>query len=193
MRYRLSILITIILITAFACQTNYVPKPAGYYRIDFPEKEYKKFDTTFPYSFEYPVYSFIVPDTSKIAEPYWINIVYPDFHAQLHISYKSIHGNLATYLEDAHTLVNKHIQKANAIVQREYIDETNKVYGLVYEIKGSDAASPCQFYLTDSTNSFMRAALYFDLIPNNDSLRPVIDFLKQDIDHMISTFRWKKK
>lgn len=193
MRYRLSILTTIILITAFACQTNYVPKPAGYYRIDFPEKEYKKFDTTFPYSFEYPVYSFIVPDTSKIAEPYWINIVYPDFHAQLHISYKSIHGNLATYLEDAHTLVNKHIQKANAIVQREYIDETNKVYGLVYEIKGSDAASPCQFYLTDSTNSFMRAALYFDLIPNNDSLRPVIDFLKQDIDHMISTFRWKKK
>lgn len=193
MRYRLSILTTIILITAFACQTNYVPKPAGYYRIDFPEKEYKKFDTTFPYSFEYPVYSFIVPDTSKIAEPYWINIVYPDFHAQLHISYKSIHGNLATYLEDAHMLVNKHIQKANAIVQREYIDETNKVYGLVYEIKGSDAASPCQFYLTDSTNSFMRAALYFDLIPNNDSLRPVIDFLKQDIDHMISTFRWKKK
>ena len=169
-----------------------MPKPRGYFRIDLPPKEYKRFDTTFPYSFEYPVYSKIVDDNSKLAEPFWINIVYLPFNAQLHLSYKVIRNNLINYLEDSRTLVNKHIPKANAISQREFIDADAKVYGLVYEIKGADAASPYQFYVTDSITNFMRGALYFDLVPNNDSLAPVIEFLKADIEHMIATFRWKK-
>jgi gliding motility-associated lipoprotein GldD len=169
-----------------------MPKPRGYFRIDFPKKEYQAFDTTFPFTFEYPKYATISPDNSKLAEKYWINIVYIPFHAQLHISYKVIDNNLATYLEDVHTLVDKHIPKANAISQREYMNQQEKVYGLVYDIKGSDAASACQFYLTDSTSKFVRGALYFNLVPNNDSLAPVISFLKSDIEHMITTFKWKK-
>jgi gliding motility-associated lipoprotein GldD len=169
-----------------------MPKPHGYFRIDLPQKEYKKFDTTFPYTFEYPVYSRIVNDGSKLAEPYWINVVYLPFHAQLHLSYKMIHNNLQKYLEDSRTLVNKHIPKANAISPREFVDTEARVYGLVYEIKGVDAASPYQFYVTDSISNFVRGALYFDLVPNNDSLAPVIDFLRADIEHMISTFRWKQ-
>jgi len=176
----------------FSCQDSYVPKPRGYYRIDFPGKEYRLFDTIFPYTFEYPVYAKIVRDSSRMAEPYWINIVYYPYNAQLHISYKTINKNLASYLDDAHTLVNKHIPKANAISQREYADPAEKVFGLVYEISGSDAASTYQFYLTDSTRNFIRGALYFDLVPNNDSLAPVIDFLKKDVEHMITTFRWKR-
>ena len=168
-----------------------MPKPRGYFRIDLPPKDYHTFDTTFPFTFEYPGYATIFPDNSRLAERYWINIAYTPFHAQLHISYKIIDQNLATYLEDVHTLVDKHIPKANAISQREFINKQEKVYGLVYDIKGSDAASACQFYLTDSTAKFVRGALYFNLVPNNDSLAPVISFLKSDIEHMINTFRWK--
>lgn len=174
-----------------SCGDNYVPKPRGYFRIDFPKKEYRVFDTAFPYTFEYPVYSRIIADKSSLAEPYWINIVYPSFHAQLHVSYKVIRGDLKNYLEDSRTLVNKHIPKASSISQREFEDPVNKVYGLVYIIKGSEAASAYQFYLTDSTRNFLRGALYFNLVPNNDSLAPVIDFLEADIEHMVSTFRWK--
>lgn len=191
-RLLLKSLLFIIFITWISsCGSNYIPKPRGYYRIDFPEKKYQRFESGFPYSFEYPVYARIVPDSSKMAEPYWINIVFPDFKAQLHLSYKPVKNNLATYLNDAHTLVNKHIQKANAISQQEFANPAQKVYGLVYEISGSDAASVYQFYATDSTRNFVRGALYFDLVPNNDSLRPVIDFLKKDIEHLINTFEWK--
>jgi len=175
-----------------ACSGDYMPKPRGYFRIDLPKKEYRVFDTTFPFTFEYPSYATISRDSSRLVEPYWINLVYKPFHAQLHISYKQVHNNLPVYLEDAHTLVNKHIPKANAISQKEFANAGDKVYGLLYEIKGSDAASTCQFYLTDSLHHFVRAALYFNLVPNNDSLAPVIDYLKSDIEHMINTFRWKK-
>ena len=175
-----------------SCHDSYTPKPRGYFRIDLPSHEYRMFDTTFPYSFEYPVYAGIYPDYSKIAEPFWINIRFVKFKATLHLSYKPVKGNLAEYLNDAHTMVNKHIPKANAITQREFIDREKQVYGLEYDIRGADAASPYQFYLTDSTTNFIRGALYFDVVPNNDSLSPVIDFLKTDVQYMISTFRWKQ-
>lgn len=180
----------LVLLLASSCSSDYTPKPRGYFRIDLPDHEYRQFDTTFPYSFEYPIYAAIYPDTSGLAEPYWINISYPAYNAQLHISYKEIHDNLVKYLEDSHTLVNKHIPKANAITQQQFMNKEGGVYGLTFSIRGTEAASPYQFYLTDSLSRFVRGALYFNIVPNNDSLAPVIDFLKQDIDHMISTFRW---
>jgi gliding motility-associated lipoprotein GldD len=191
MNFKVYYFLAVVTLLTASCGEDYVPKPRGYFRIDFPKKEYYKFDNNFPYAFEYPVYSKIVRDSSSLAEPYWINIVYNSFHAQLHITYRVINGNLKKYLEDSRTLVNKHIPKANSIIQREFVDPVNKVYGLVYNINGADAASTIQFYLTDSTSNFLRGALYFDLVPNNDSLSPVIDFLKADIEHLITTFRWK--
>ena len=190
MRFLLFFFLLFLLVTS--CTDNYTPKPRGYYRIDLPEQKYQIFDSTFPFSFEYPVYADISADSSKMAEPYWINIRYKPFHATLHFSYKVIDKNLAKYLNDAHTLVNKHIPKANAITQREFVDRAHHIYGLVYDIRGADAASSYQFYLTDSISKFVRGALYFNMVPNNDSLAPVIDFLKGDIEHMINTFRWKK-
>jgi gliding motility-associated lipoprotein GldD len=184
--------VVLLLLTFAACTSDFTPKPRGYFRIDLPKKSYRVFDTCFPYTFEYPVYARVMPDSSRMTEPYWINILYSPYHAQLHFSYKVIKDNLKQYLEDSRTLVNKHIPKANAIEQKEYINPGNRVYGLVYEIKGSDAASTYQFYLTDSVSKFVRGALYFNLVPNNDSLEPVIAYLKQDIQHMIDTFRWKE-
>ncbi len=186
------ILFAVVSFLAGACDSGYTPKPRGYFRIDLPQRDYRMFDTTFPFSFEYPVYATIIPDNSKISEPYWINIRYNQFHATLHLSYKVVRGNLPQYLEDSRTLVNKHIQKASAITQREFSNPDHRVFGLVYEIRGPDAASSYQFYVTDSLSEFVRGALYFSLVPNNDSLAPVIGFLKNDIDHLISTFRWKK-
>lgn len=186
------VIICLFILPAVSCSEGYTPKPRGYFRIDLPEHSYKVFDSTFPYKFEMPVYAEISVDSSKMAEPFWINIRYSRFNATLHVSYKIIKGNFDKYLNDAHTLVNKHIPKANAISQRAFSDPVNRVYGLAYDIRGADAASPYQFYLTDSISSFVRGALYFNHIPNNDSLAPVIEFLKRDMEHMIGTFRWKK-
>ncbi len=176
-----------------SCGNDYYPKPRGYMRIDLPQKEYVKFDTTYPFTFEYPVYSKFVPDTDVNAEPYWFNIDFPQFNGQLNVSYKPINNNVVKYLEDTRTLVMKHIPKANAIESKQFIDKKNNIFGLTYSISGTEAASPFQFYLTDSTKNFVRGALYFNTVPNNDSLAPVIDFLKQDIIHMIETFRWENE
>jgi gliding motility-associated lipoprotein GldD len=191
--FTLPVVLLLLILLILSCSESYTPRPRGYYRIDFPVRNYQLFDTAFPFAFQFPVYASITPDTSRLAEPYWININYPGFHATLHMSYKPVHGNLARLLDDAHTLVNKHIPKANAITQREYADPERHVFGLIYNIRGADAASAVQFYLTDSTQHFVRGALYFNMVPNNDSLAPVIDFLSVDLEHMINTFRWKNQ
>lgn len=182
-----------VLLIITSCSDSYTPKPRGFFRIDLPRHVYRGMDSTLPYTFEYPVYASIQADSNKYAEPFWINIWFPRFKATLHISYKAVHSNLASYLDDSHTLVNKHIPKASSITQREFIDVEKNVYGLEYVIRGADAASPYQFYLTDSTRNFVRGALYFNVVPNNDSLSPVIDFLVADIQHLIGTFHWKNQ
>lgn len=175
--------------------SDYIPKPRGYFRIELPEKKYKTFDTTFPYSFEYPVYSIIRPDVNENAEPYWINLEFPAFKGTLHLSYKPVTNDsiLYQYFEDARSFANKHIAKADDIEPKAIIDDKNQVYGLIYDITGTGVASTYQFCVTDSTTNFLRGALYFNILPNNDSLSPVIDFIKADIDHMIQTLHWKKK
>ena len=175
-----------------ACGDSPVPKPRGSFRIDMPEKAYRPFDTNFPYAFEYPVYAEITPDPYAPEEPYWINVNFPDFRGQLHMSYKIVDDtNLLGYLEDSRNFVIKHIPKASAINDSLIYDMDRTLYGIFYEIKGVGAASPFQFFVTDSTSHFVRGALYFTVRPNNDSLAPVIDFLEKDIDRMLRTFRWK--
>ena len=174
-----------------SCGNDPVPKPRGYFRIALPEHHYIKFDSTFPYRFEYPEYANITGDPFAPEEPYWININFPAFKGKLHLSYKEVNnGNLVEYLEDSRKFVLKHIPKANSIEDSLIMDRKRKIFGLYYEIHGGNAASPVQFFVTDSSKHFVRGALYFNVRPNNDSLRPVIDFLKNDIVHLINTFQW---
>ncbi len=175
----------------FSCNSHYTPKPRGYFRIDMPRHQYRTFDSTFPYRFDYPTYAHITDDRNAPRQKYWIDIRYPQYKATLHISYKVVHHNLRKYLEDSRKLVTKHIAKASAINDSLVIDPGRELYGMTYDIEGNNVASPYQFILTDSSRNFLRGALYFYVIPNNDSLEPVIQFIKDDIRHLIKTFHWK--
>lgn len=188
---KLSYFLTLILFLTFSCKQDYIPKPHGYFRIDFPEKNYHQIDSAaLPYKFDVPDYSKVVPDNDRLAEPYWINLKIPDHKAEVHLSYKKVQNNLAKLLEDSRTLAYKHSIKADAINERIFVNSEKKVYGTIYLIDGN-AASPLQFYLTDSTRNFLRGALYIREVPNIDSLRPVIDFLTPDVIRLIETTEWK--
>ncbi len=176
-----------------SCTQNYTPLPSGYFRIDLPEHRYQLSDTMFPYYFEYPEYARLQSLSHNPNQEYWVNILYPQFKATIYLSYKKVDGNLITYLEDAYTLVSKHIPKADAINDSLIVDNERNIFGLTYKIEGSGAASPYQFFVTDSASHFLRGALYFDIVPNNDSLEPVIEFITDDIEHLINTLEWNNK
>ena len=183
----------IIACIAISCdrQSAYLPKPRGYFRIDLPEKAYTKVDTIERYSFECPQYALVTPDPYSPDEKNWVNIEMPQFKGSIHLTHKPVNGNLGEYLEDVHTMVTKHLQKANGMRDSLIVNKEHQVYGLFIEMDGKGVATPMQFYLTDSTKNFVRGALYFNFKPDNDSMQPVINFIRQDLDHLIETFEWK--
>lgn len=168
----------------------FIPKPKGYFRIDFPKKEYRVYDSLCPYSFEIPTYAFINNDKHLGADPCWLNINFPKYNAQIHLSYKVVTNNIDSLFSQSRDFVVKHQVKSTGIDETVIIRDSAKVYGLVYDISGN-SASNVQFYLTDSTHHFMRGALYFNSVPNIDSLKIVVDYLRLDILQMIKTFKWK--
>ncbi len=167
------------------------PKPRAYFRLTFPEKKYVMYDSVCPFKFEMPVYAKMVKDPHPGAEPCWLNLDFPTLNATVHLSYESVNAtNLGSYLQNTYELVSKHEIKASRIQDEVVSKDKQKVYGLIYDIDGN-AASRIQFFLTDSTSNFIRGALYFNAVPNSDSIKPCVDFIKKDIYHMIETFEWK--
>jgi hypothetical protein len=39
---------------------------------------------------------------------------------------------------------------------------------------------------------FLRASLYFNMAPHNDSLEPVIEGIEKDLKHLVKTLEWKE-
>lgn len=180
----------LMLLLVISCREHTIPKPRGFFRIDFPEKKYRLYDTLCPFVFEYPVYGKISYETGDNPEPCWFNLIFPSYRATLHFSYKRILNNLPEIIKEANDFVYSHSIRADAITEQPWFNSNNKVYGIVYDIKG-DAASVLQFILTDSCNHFLRGALYFSAVPNEDSLAPVIQFFREDIVHLFESFNWK--
>jgi gliding motility-associated lipoprotein GldD len=168
------------------------PKPHGYFRIDFPKKEYKNYSGDCPFSFDIPVYANIKVDNDANAEPCWLFLDFPAFKARLHLTYKAVNGNIDKYLEQTYDMASRHQIKASGIEEMQVSKKATNVYGLIYNIEGN-AASSTQFFLTDSVHHFIRGALYFYEAPNADSTKPVVDFIRKDIQHLIESFKWENK
>ncbi|MDB5271712.1 MAG: gliding motility lipoprotein GldD [Chitinophagaceae bacterium] len=170
----------------------FVPKPKGYNKIDLPAHAYQQLKEDHPYTFEYSKYAEIRPDKSKLAEPHWIDVYYPEQQCFVQITYKDIKNNkqhFNEHIDDSHKLAIKHNVKAYSI--DESINRTPKGYTATYfELEG-EVPSQFQFYVTDSTEHFLRGALYFKTATRNDSLAPVIRYMKKDILHLINTLEFK--
>ena len=201
-------LIVLLILFIIGCTSDYLPKPRGYNRIVLPENEYISIPDSLPYQFEMSKLSRLITDTSWVImnrvkkqvkpaievnnERYWINLVYDTLQAEIRITYKSIGGKkklMKEYLGDAYKLTSQHQIKAYAIDETVFQTKKGNIVTLA-EISG-EVPSQIQFVTTDSLHHFMRGALYFKTATRNDSLAPVIEYIKKDILHMLNTLEWK--
>lgn len=173
-----------------SCGQPAVPRPAGYFRIDLPEKSYIHFESPCYYSIEYPEYAKVNLHPSIATDTCWMDIEFPSFKATIHLTYFDLQGNLASLTESSRELAYKHTIRAEAIDEKIWADDSARVYGMLYDLKGN-TASAVQFFMTDSVRHYLRGSLYFMAQPNEDSLMPVINFLRDDIIHLIETLNWR--
>lgn len=190
-----------------SCSKEYVPKPKGYNRIDLPQPSYQSLADTLPYSFQVSTLATVQPDTSwkfiqaiqkridpqkhMVQEKFWIDLVYTSFEANVQITYKPLFNNkvlMEEYINDAYKLTSQHQVKAYSI--EESILRTPRGFTASLTELNGEVPSQVQFMITDSSEHFLRGALYFNTASKNDSLQPVIDYIKNDIVHLLNTLQW---
>lgn len=166
------------------------PKPRGFFRLEIKDTTFQSLTGSYPYAFEYSKASFV--DSIEPRGENWINLIYPELNSIFFITYKVVDDTNLNYLiDDSRIIVYKQIAKADDILESSIIDTSSHIYGKIYEAVGNDAACPFQFWVTDREKHFFRGSLYLNNVPQNDSLAPIIDYLKKDMMHLIETFAWK--
>ena len=194
-----SLLLGLISLILYSCTYEQVntPKPKMYPRVIYPSHIYETFKLDVcNFTFEKPVYANVKTGIDFFEErsshPCWFDLELKDFNGSIHFSYNEIENakSLDKLVSDAFRIVEQHNSKA------EYRDEilienNNGVSGLLFNLEGP-VASPINFFLTDTTQHFVRASLYFNSAVDPDSIAPVLEFVSKDIQKILETFEWKE-
>lgn len=179
------------LLLCISC-TEYTPKPRGYFRIEPPQAHYQALPLdSLPYTFN--VSQLATIELPPVGSPEgWINLSYPSLGVKVYCSYLPItRTTLQTAVTESRSLVFRQAKQADVVKEQAYTNSDGQVYGSLF-LLDRESPSPVQFMLTDSVSNFFRGALYYDCVPNADSLAPLTAYLREDIIELIQSFSWKK-
>ncbi|KAB2815890.1 gliding motility lipoprotein GldD [Phaeocystidibacter marisrubri] len=185
--------LAVLAILGFAsCDNESTPRPFGYMRIDLPSTEYApvQMASDCPYTFDMNTEAEWAEDKGGTC---WGDVNYPSIKAQIQLTYKDLNTvDFGELLDEVHDLAYKHSVRADGIRDEVFSNAKHDVYGLLYRMKG-EAATTTQFFVTDSTDHFLRGVVYFYASPNPDSLKPVDEFMANEVVKMMESTRWKNK
>ena len=185
------LIIIISILCVASCQDEHnTPRPRAYPRVEYPKHELQEFtNSDCPFTFQYPKYAEV---RMKEDHPCWFDLYMPAFNARVYCSYLPVNtrADFDDMVKDTYTIAGKINEKSN-YMEESRIRNENGVGGLQLKFTGP-AASPLHFFLTDTTQHFFKASLYFEAKVKPDSLAPIIEFVEEDVNKMIQSFDWKK-
>lgn len=172
-----------------------IPKPPTYLKANLPAHNYHK-------EVVEDLFSFDVSDLYTLKSSNNCNYNYceqeidlgREINGVINLFYKRVahKDSLPPLINFSNKEVDFHKVKADQIDFDQILDSKNRVFGTLFELKGN-VATNYQFYLTDSTENFLRGEVLLNCVPNYDSLRNVLAYIKEDLEVMMNTFEWKKK
>jgi gliding motility-associated lipoprotein GldD len=174
-----------VIFSVFSCKDEVFPKPSSYLRLDYPEAKYVNFENQCPFTFEMNSEAII-----KGNQNCGFAISYPKMKATIYLTYKPVNKDINLLLRDAQKLTYEHVIKADDILEQPYLNPSKKVYGMFYQVDGN-AATNSQFYVTDSIKHFVTGSVYFYAKPNFDSVMPAASYVRNDMQRLMETLKWK--
>lgn len=169
------------------CSDPPTPRERGFPRVILPEHAYQSFDCPLcPFTFQYPTYGKVYqrkPDSCHF------DIIFPEYGATWHLTLESLNEDY-TYsdaYEKYHSMIFQHSGKGK-IYEQDLAMENGT--GKYFEIYG-EVPTSAQVFFSDSVNYALEASLYFNSALHNDSLAPVIEFLKKDLEKMVQSLAWR--
>lgn len=194
MKTRIILTVAALAMLAVGCSTkDFTPKPKAYLRIDMPEKSYRMYDTVaLPFMCELAEDA-VVKWKQNDARTKYIDIEYPQYSGVINLTYKHFRNlnDLNMLVDTASRMLALHHGQSTGEQETTLKDPEGRVYATIVKLGGKNTGSTYQFWLTDSTQHFLRGALFLNYTPNNDSLAPVIEYLQADVNQIVETLRWK--
>ena len=180
--------IAVVIFLCAGCENNYQPKPKGYNQIFFQSPQYKIKEYNKRFSFERN----IISTTTENLDYGWLNLSYSKYKAELLLTYKKVssYEHLKNLINESYKLISKHKSKSSSITEKDIITLSGK-RATIITIEG-EVPTPFQFIITDSSKNFLRAALYFEKPIANDSISPVVEYIKKDMIHILNTLSWNE-
>jgi len=187
-----NLLIPFVLFLLFACEEEiYIPKPPTYLRLELPDHKYENYVDSCQYSFDlasiYEVEKSPKTDQGQCHR----RIKLGPLNGTVFFRYWDMEELLSYYVNNANDEIDRHKGKASNVEDNLIIRKKDDVYGILFQLEG-DVATPFQFYLTDSTDKFVYGEVLFNSAPNYDSMIPTLDYLRQDLDQLLETFKWNQ-
>jgi gliding motility-associated lipoprotein GldD len=184
-------LLVILLATSACDDANPVPKPSTFLRTEFPEHTYRSYLS--PQNFSFSLADLYMPKTFEQAKTNYSvqEIDLGPLNGTLFLYYLRLPSkdSLSEIINFANDKVDEHKIMADKIDFEQIIEPQKRVYGTFFELKGN-VATNFQFYLTDSSQHFLRGEILLNCRPNYDSLRPTLQYLKTDLQTLIKSFKW---
>ena len=184
-------LVVIFLATSACNDTNPVPKPSTFLRTEFPEHAYRPYLS--PQNFRFSLADLYMPKTFEQAKSNYSvqEIDLGPLNGTLFLYYLRLPNkdSLSEIINFANDKVDEHKIMADKIDFEQIIEPQKRVFGTFFELKGN-VATNFQFYLTDSSQHFLRGEVLLNCRPNYDSLRPTLQYLKTDLQTLIKSFKW---
>jgi len=193
MKIKLILLVSLAGVLLFsACgEPNAVPKPSTFLRTEFPAHAYRTY--TSPNHFQFKLANLFMPKTFEQTQSNYSvqEIDLGPLNGTLFLYYLAIptKDSLPEIINFANDKVDEHKIMADKIDFEQIIDKEKRVFGTFFELKGN-VATNFQFYLTDSTQHFLRGEVLLNCRPNYDSLRPALRYLKADLQELVHSFKW---
>lgn len=166
-----------------------IPKPPTYLRLELPDHKYDKYTDSCQYSFDLASIYKVEKAPAGPDSDCHKRINLGALNGTLYFRYWDMTESLSFYVNNANDEIDRHKGKARNVEDNRIIRKNAKVYGTLFHLEG-DVATPFQFYLTDSTDRFVYGEVLFNSSPNYDSLKPTLDYLRQDLDQLLETFQW---
>jgi gliding motility-associated lipoprotein GldD len=168
-----------------------MPRPYAFHRLNLPDTFSVSTPIDCPFEIRVNQTAVLSYPKGKSGTACWVDLHYPSIRASVHFTYVPLESRktLGDCIKGSQELVFKHTIRASEILEDPLTFGDRGVYGLFYRLSGH-SASNSQFYVTDSSRHFLRAALYFDATPNPDSMAPVVDYMLGEMERLATGIRW---
>lgn len=182
---------TLLLWLGACSEPEQLPRRHGFHRIELPaETQQIRFESeACPFTFSYPAGGRITRDRSDSC---WADINFPRYELKWHMTCRPVGGAKLSYaemFEEHRRLIYKHAKKATDIRTGEFDIPAGRV--IVHEVYGNVGA-PAYYFVSDSNRqNVLTLTFYFQTALKNDSLAPVIDYMKAEVGRSLMSLQWQ--